>query len=146
MTQSKASMSNSTPPKEEFLLRVREAYTGKKGELRLGFDFGSIRGKERPDGLIVELVDLVVKSPSSPGPTSQPRRRFSLWVAIIGTVATLGANGAVGGHRASRFSIRLAFDPILEVLVRRPWVWHRGPFQSIGRDSDDVTLSRPWRR
>ena len=33
--------------KEAFLFRVREAYTRKKGELRVGFDFGYIRGKER---------------------------------------------------------------------------------------------------
>lgn len=33
--------------KEAFLFRLREAYLRKKGELRVGFDFGYIRGKER---------------------------------------------------------------------------------------------------
>ena len=33
--------------KEAFLFRVREAYLRKKGELRLGFDFGYLRGDEK---------------------------------------------------------------------------------------------------
>lgn len=35
--------------REAFLFRVREAYLRKQGELRLGFDFGYIRGKESPE-------------------------------------------------------------------------------------------------
>ena len=33
--------------KEAFLFRVREAYLRKRGELRLGLDFGYLRGKEK---------------------------------------------------------------------------------------------------